>query len=212
MGVSWNAISRVHPLSFVAFKQIPWYSFNRLQAEQSVLTMRSPFMDNVFLETAYRAPETCTQSRDVSLRLISDGNRMLGEIMTDRGVTYPRKPSWVWLRPYYEFIFKMEYYASHGMPRFMASVDKRLGPLGLERNFLGRNKYYHLHRWFRDELSPYVRDILLAERTLSREYLERKAVTRSVNAHIAGIENNTYVIDALLTMELTNRLLLGGGL
>ena len=208
---SWEAISRGHSLSFVAFRQIPWYSFNRLQAEQSVLSMRSPFMDNAFLEVVYRAPGTSTRSRDISLRLISDGNRMLGEIMTDRGVTYPRKPSWVWSRAYYEFVFKMEYYASHGMPRFMALIDKHLGPFGLERNFLGRNKYYHLHRWFRDELAPYVRDILLAERALSREYLEPHEVRRAVDAHIAGTENNTYVIDALLTMELTNRLLLDGG-
>jgi hypothetical protein len=97
------------------------------------------------------------------------------------------------------------------MPRFAASIDKHLGPFSLERNFLGRNKYYHLHRWFRDERAPYVRDILLAERALSREYLEPHEVTRAVNAHIAGTENNTYVIDALLTMELTNRLLLEGG-
>jgi len=209
---SWEAVSRGHALSFVAFRQIPWYSFNRLQAEQSVMRMRSPFMDNAFLETVYRAPEECLQSRDVSLRLISDGNRMLGEIMTDRGVSYPRKPSWVLARAYYEFVFKMEYYASHGMPRFMASIDRHLGPFGLERNFLGRNKYYHLHRWFREELASYVRDTLLAERALEREYLERHEVTRAVNAHIAGTENNTYIIDALLTMELTNRLVLDGGL
>ena len=58
--VSWNSMSQVHPLSFVAFRQIPWYSFNRLQAEQSVLTMRSPFMDNAFLEILYQAPEKTT--------------------------------------------------------------------------------------------------------------------------------------------------------
>ena len=209
--VTWQAISRDHPLSFVAFRQIPWYSFNRLQAEQSVLSMRSPFMDNAFLEIVYRAPEKCTQSRDISLRLIADGDRRLGEIMTDRGVTYPRKPSWIWTRAYYEFIFKMEYYASHGMPRFLASIDRRLGPFGLERNFLGRNKYYHLHKWFRDELAPYVRDILLSERALSRDHLERREVIKAVEAHLAGTENNTYAIDALLTVELTNRLLLDGG-
>jgi asparagine synthase (glutamine-hydrolysing) len=209
--VAWQTISRDHPLSFVAFRQIPWYSFNRLQAEQSVLSMRSPFMDNAFLEIVYRAPEKCTQSRDISLRLIADGDRRLGEIMTDRGVTYPRKPSWIWTRAYYEFVFKMEYYASHGMPTFLASIDRRLGPFGLERNFLGRNKYYHLHKWFRDELAPYVRDILLSERALSRDHLERREVIRAVEAHIAGTENNTYAIDALLTVELTNRLLLDGG-
>jgi hypothetical protein len=205
--LSWKALQQTHSLSFVAFKQIPWYSFNRLQAEQSVLTIRSPFMDNSLLEAIYQGPEVSTRSREVSLRLISDGDRRLAEIMTDRGVTFPKRPSWLMTRAYYEFIFKMEYYASHGMPRLVASLDKHLGPISLERNFLGRNKYYHLRQWFRDELAPYVQSILLDERTLSREYLDRAAVIKAVNGHISGHENNTHTINKLLTLELTNRLL-----
>ncbi len=71
-------VQQGHPLSFVAFRQIPWYSFNRLQAEQSVLNMRSPFMDNFLLEVVYQAPEQSTRSKEISLRLISDGDRKLG--------------------------------------------------------------------------------------------------------------------------------------
>jgi asparagine synthase (glutamine-hydrolysing) len=201
--------SKAHPLSFVAFRQIPWYSFNRLQAEQSVLVMRSPFLDIALLKAAYQAPEESSRSRETSLRLIHDGNRELAEIPTDRGVTYPKKPTWIFARLYYEFVFKMEYYASHGMPRHIALIDKHLGSLGLERNFLGRNKYYHLHKWFRDELSTYVRDILLDEKSLSREYIDRREVTRAVRAHMAGTENNTELIDKLITLELANRFLLG---
>lgn len=207
--VSWKAIQQVHPLSFVAFRQVPWYSFNRLQAEQSVLSMRAPFMDNALLEVVYQAPDASTRSNEMSLRLIYDGDRRLAEIMTDRGVTYPKKAGWIWARAYYEFIFKMEYYASHGMPRSAASIDKRLGPFSLERNFLGRNKYYHLRQWFRDELASYVRDILFDERALTREYIDREEVTKTVRAHMAGLENNTHTIDMLLTAELTNRLLFG---
>ena len=207
--VSWKAIQQVHPLSFVAFRQVPWYSFNRLQAEQSVLSMRAPFMDNALLEVVYQAPDASTRSNEMSLRLIYDGDRRLAEIMTDRGVTYPKKAGWIWARAYYEFIFKMEYYASHGMPRSAASIDKRLGPFSLERNFLGRNKYYHLRQWFRDELASYVRDILFDERALTREYVDREEVTKTVRAHMAGLENNTHTIDMLLTAELTNRLLFG---
>jgi asparagine synthase (glutamine-hydrolysing) len=207
--VSWKAVQQVHPLSFVAFRQVPWYSFNRLQAEQSVLSMRAPFMDNALLEVVYQAPDASTHSNEVSLRLIYDGDRRLAEIMTDRGVTYPKRAGWIWARAFYEFIFKMEYYASHGMPRSAASIDKRLGPFSLERNFLGRNKYYHLRQWFRDELAGYVRDILLDERALTREYLDREEVTKAVQAHMAGLENNTHTIDMLLTAELTNRLLFG---
>lgn len=207
--VSWKAIQQVHPLSFVAFRQVPWYSFNRLQAEQSVLSMRAPFMDNALLEVVYQAPDASTRSNETSLRLIYDGDRRLAEFMTDRGVTYPKRAGWIWARAYYEFIFKMEYYASHGMPRSAASIDKHLGPFSLERNFLGRNKYYHLRQWFRDELASYVKDILFDEKALTRDYLDRKEVAKAVQAHMVGLENNTHTIDMLLTAELTNRLLLG---
>jgi asparagine synthase (glutamine-hydrolysing) len=206
--VSWRSNHQVHPLSFVAFRQVPWYSFNRLQAEQSVLNMRSPFMDNALLDVVYQAPDICTRTKETSLRLIYDGDRKLGAIMTDRGVTYPKKPGWILSRAYYEFIFKMEYYASHGMPRSAAMIDRHLGPLSLERLFLGRNKYYHLRQWFRDELAPFVKDVLLDEKTLSRDYLDRREVIKTVNAHAMGAENNTHIIDKLLTLELTTRLLL----
>ena len=127
--------------------------------------------------------------------------------MTDRGVTYPKKATWILTRAYYELIFKMEYYASNGMPRYAASIDKHLGPFSLERNFLGRNKYYHLHQWFRDELAPYVKSILLDERALSRDYIDRRAVMKAVHGHMAGVENNTHEIDLLITLELIQRLL-----
>jgi len=207
--MSWRSSHQTHPLSFVVFRQVPWFSFNRLQAEQSVLTMRSPFMDNSLLEVVFQAPDICTRTKETSLRLIYDGDRKLGEIMTDRGVTYPKKPGWIVSRAYYEFIFKMEYYASHGMPRSAALIDRHLGPLSLERLFLGRNKYYHLRQWFRDELAPFVKDVLLDEITLSREYLNRHEVIKTVKAHASGAENNTHIIDKLLTLELTARLLFG---
>jgi hypothetical protein len=95
------------------------------------------------------------------------------------------------------------------MPRFAASIDKHLGPFSLEHNFLGRNKYYHLRQWFRDELSSYVKDVLFDEKALTREYLDRQEVIKTVNAHLAGLENNTHAIDMLLTAELVNRLLFG---
>lgn len=208
--LSWRSSHQAHPLSFVAFRQIPWFSFNRLQAEQSVLTMRSPFMDNSLLEVVFQAPDICTRTKETSLRLIYDGDKRLSGIMTDRGVTYPKKPGWIFSRAYYEFIFKMEYFASHGMPRSAAVIDQHLGPLSIERLFLGRNKYYHLRQWFRDELAPYVRDLLLDERTLTRDYLSRPEVIKAVNAHLSGHENHTHTIDKLLTMELAARLLFGG--
>jgi asparagine synthase (glutamine-hydrolysing) len=205
---TWLRAQEGHPLTFIAFKQIPWYSYNRLQAEQSVLSMRSPFMDNALLKVTYRAPESAVCSNLMSLRLIADSSPSLGRIMTDRGVTYPRSPIWPFARAYYEFLFKMEYWAGHGMPRMLAAVDKWMGPLRIERVFLGRNKYYHLRQWFRDELAQYVRDVLLNEQALRREYLDRGAAAKAIRMHLAGAENHTYTISQLMTLEIASRMFL----
>lgn len=207
-GETWARARTGHPLTSVVFKQIPWFSYNRLQFEQADLIMRSPFMDNALLEVVYQAPAECAESTWIALRLIHDGNPLLSRILTDRGVSYPRRPAWPLTRAYYELIFKLEYYASHGMPKGLAAIDKRLGVLSLEHNFLGRNKYYHLRQWFRDELAPYVSDILLDPKTLSRDYLDRKMVIQMVKRHLASTENATHTIDKLLTLELSNRLIL----
>jgi hypothetical protein len=167
-------------------------------------------MDNKLLEVIFRAPDISTRSRDTSLRLIYDGNRILAGIMTDRGVTYPKKPSWLISRAFYEFIFKMEYYAGHGMPSSAARIDRLLGPFSLERMFLGKNKYYHLRQWFRDELASFVKDILYDRRSLSRDYLDPSEVRKVVTMHTSGNANGTHIIDKLLTLELVQRIMIAG--
>ena len=53
--LKWSQTRAGNRMTFVAFKQVPWYSYNRLQVEQSLLTMRSPFMRYRLLEVVYRA-------------------------------------------------------------------------------------------------------------------------------------------------------------
>jgi asparagine synthase (glutamine-hydrolysing) len=71
---------------------------------------------------------------------------------------------------------------------------------------LVRHKFSHYRLWHRDELAEYVRQILLDPRTLSRPYLERKAVEATVQGHLAGDRNYTTEIHKLLTLELLQRL------
>jgi asparagine synthase (glutamine-hydrolysing) len=60
--------------------------------------------------------------------------------------------------------------------------------------------------WFRDELSDYVKDILLDPRTAGRPYLNRNVTAGIVNRHIDGEANYTEEINKLLTAELIQRL------
>jgi asparagine synthase (glutamine-hydrolysing) len=175
--------------------------------EETQLTVRSPYLDNDFMQTVYRAPQGPGAARDVRLRLISEGNPALAGIRTDRGLAGDSSPlSATVAQMLLEFTYKAEYAYDYGMPHWLARVDRQLSALHLERLFLGRHKMFHFRVWYRDALSQYVRDMLLDDRTLSRPYLERKTVEAVVRGHLSGGRNYTSEIHKLLTLELVQRL------
>ncbi len=195
-----------HPLSFAAFKQAPWHHYGLFALEQTQLSQRSPYLDNDFVKTVFRAPESAVTSDDVSLRLIADGDATLGRIRTDRGLggcqsALPAKIT----RGFLEFTFKSEYAYDYGMPQWVARTDRLLKRLHIERLFLGRHKFYHFRIWYRDALSAYLQDVLLDSRALSRPYLKRDRLEALVRSHVRGDGNYTTAIHKLLSMELLHR-------
>jgi asparagine synthase (glutamine-hydrolysing) len=202
---TYSALRRQHPVTFAAFRQSPWYHSRVLSLEQSQLSVRSPFLDNDFVRTVFRAPKDLRD--DVRLRLIRDGDSALAAIRTDRGIggNSGRLLSAA-SHGAMEFTFKAEYAYDYGMPQWVASVDHLLSPLRLERLFLGRHKFLHFRVWYRDSLSDYVRQMLLDPRTLARPYVERKGVEAIVRGHLGGGQNHTTAIHKLLTLELLHRL------
>jgi asparagine synthase (glutamine-hydrolysing) len=208
-GSTYRALREQHPVTFAAFRQSPWYHHGVLALEQSQLSVRSPFMDNDFVRTVYRAPKESATNGDVRLRLIRDGSPALGRIRSDRGVggNGGRLTSTL-ARGYQEFTFKAEYAYDYGMPQPVARIDHFLSGLRLERLFLGRHKLLHFRVWYRDALSKYVQEMLLDPRTLSRPYLEPKKVEALVDGHVKGGLNYTSEIHKLLSLELVHRLFL----
>jgi asparagine synthase (glutamine-hydrolysing) len=204
-GVTYSELRRQHPVTFAAFRQSPWYHSRILSLEQSQLSVRSPFLDNDFVRTMFRAPKELGD--DVRLRLIRDGDPALAGIRTDRGIGGNSGAlSAAVYRGAMEFTFKAEYAYDYGMPQWASRVDHALSPLRLERLFLGRHKLLHFRVWYRDSLADYVRSMLLDSKTLARPYIERKGVEAIVRGHLDGGENHTTAIHKLLTMELLHRL------
>jgi asparagine synthase (glutamine-hydrolysing) len=204
---TYNRIADTHALSFSAFRQTAWHHHSLLALEQSQLTQRSPFLDNDLVRTNFRAPACALQNNIARLRLISDGNSALRQIGTDMGVGGKHEvfPGAL-IRRYQDFTFKAEYAYDHGMPQSVARIDHALSPFHLERLFLGRHKYYHFRVWYRDELSKYVQEMLLDPLTLSRPYVDRKAVEAVVRGHLKGNCNYTTEIHNLISLELFHRL------
>ncbi|QNT70133.1 hypothetical protein HQ394_13345 [Defluviicoccus vanus] len=195
--------------TFIAFKQVPWHHYARLSVEASHLTPRSPFLDNELVGLMYQAPADLLASREPSFRLIAEGDPRLARIPTDRGLSFPSIPVLSGLRSMWEETgAKAEYAYDYGMPQWLASLDHAARPLKLEHLFLGRQKFYHFRVWYRDQLSSYVRDVLLDRRTLERGYLRGAAFRKCVESHLEGRQNHTTMITKMLTLEVVHRTLL----
>jgi asparagine synthase (glutamine-hydrolysing) len=206
---------RGHAVSFTAFRQAPWYQYGLLALEQTQLTLRSPYLDNDLVRTAFRAPNSAMPKSDIfednedCAHLIADGNTALREIRTDRGLGGPPgKWSTAIVRGVLEFTFRAEYAYDYGMPQWLARIDHALWFLQLERLFLGKHKFCHFRVWYRDALASYIREILLDPRTLTRPYLQRSQVETVVEGHLKGDRNYTTAIHKLLTLEHLHRLFL----
>jgi len=200
---------REHPVSFAVFKQGPWHHYGPLALEQTQLAVRTPYLDNEFVRTVFCTPELALTTNEVSLRLIADGNKALLEIPTDRGFAGKKgRLSGAIRQGLLEFLFKAEYACDMGMPQWVARVDHALSPLRPERLFLGRHKIFHFRIWYREALAEYVREMLLDPLSLSRPYIERKALESVVKGHLKGDRNYTTELHKLLTLEIVHRLFL----
>ncbi len=198
-----------HPVSFAVFKQAPWSQYGILALEQTQLSVRTPFLDNDLVRTAFRAPQSALSSNQTCIRLIADGNRALLPIPTDRALCLGR-PNLLGTASHalLEFLFKAEYAYDVGMPQWLARIDHALSSLHFESLFLGRHKISHFRLWYRDALASYVREVLLDPRSLSRPYLERSGLESIVRGHLKGNCNYTLEIHKVLSLELVQRLLL----
>lgn len=211
---TYNGLFQGHAVSFTAFRQAPWYQYGLLALEQTQLAVRSPFLDNELVRTAFRAKNSevvksdLFEDNDACSRLIRDGNAALSQIPTDRGLGGKGGVAQSLLRAYLEFTFKAEYAYDYGMPQWLARIDHSLSALHLERAFLGRHKFCHFRVWYRDALSNYVKDMLLDSTSLSRPYVQRTTLEKMVRDHVKGLQNHTSEITKLLTLELTHRLFL----
>lgn len=205
----FRQISEGHPLTFFLFKQAPWFDYSRYSLEQSQLVQRSPFMDNELIELLYQAPKGMLTSEDIRIRLIREANPALAKIPTDRGFLGSSNPLVSnSLHLYRDYLFKLEYYFSYGMPQWLVKLNDTLSFLHLEDLVLEINKYYNFRKWFRYELADYVKEILLDTRTLNRPFINRSFVENMVAEHTSGRGNYTSSINRLISIELVFRTLI----
>ena len=206
---TYSEQAKGNPLSFIAFKQLPWYHYARFAIERSQITVRSPFLDNELVALAFQAPDKAHEVPILSPGISNYGNSALSRIRTDRGFSYSANR--ITNRLYHsveEFLTKAEYAYDYGMPHWLARIDRALRPFRLERLFLGRQKFCHFRTWYRQELAAYVKEVLFDPRSRSRSYVNGAKLELLVKAHVNGLRNYTVEIHKLLSLELLHRALL----
>jgi len=211
-----KGLEKIHPLTFLLQGAIPWWWNAFVTLETSQIEIRSPFLDNELIQVLYQAPPLPLGfGIQFELNLIAKNKPELMKIPT----TGTYGGTGIWPIPGIRKSFTLtqlildKIYTREELPKhlthLMAKLDNSfITPLHLDRIISGRAEFRRYRLWFRDELSDYIRDILLSEKTLSRPYWNRQGLTRVVNDHIKGQGNYLREIRKVLQVELLHRALI----
>jgi asparagine synthase (glutamine-hydrolysing) len=200
----------LNEVSFAAFVEIPWHEYGRLAVEQSQVTFITPYMDNDLVRLMYRGRDAvAVGGADNPVRSIQKRRPELLDILTDRGYRGGGFTSWISRHFYQTLLFKWDWFF-HYMPHRYAKLGAFLERLHVQDLFLGRHIMTNYRAWFQQDLSDYLRDMLLDPNARVREYIDGPVLERMVHSHIKGERCYLGEINKALTAELIHRQLIEG--
>jgi asparagine synthase (glutamine-hydrolysing) len=201
--------SKEHPVTFAAFREIPWNLVGSLAAGRSQLTFRTPYLDNELVALAYQSPERLRKSSLPASRLVKANSVVLSEIPTDRGLVGDNSGlAFLFRRFFAEATFKIDYYNSEGLPHLLSPLDPVFRRVSSGLGILGLHKYLPYRHWFRRELAAYVNDKLTDAQTRQMPFWNSDFLTEMAREHLRGRMNYVREINSVLTLEAVERLLL----
>ncbi|HEY3760389.1 MAG TPA: hypothetical protein VGN23_01395 [Verrucomicrobiae bacterium] len=200
---------KAQPLTFAAFKNIPWNLFGNLAAGRSQVHFRTPYLDNELVALAYQAPDPVRQSSLPSFRVVRKSDPSLSEIPTDRGFAGTNSGlRFLSRRLFAEATFKLDYYHNEGMPNAFAPFDPAFKSVGSMFGILGRHKFLHYRSWFRNELAPFITERLADSQSQPASFWDPAFVKRAAADHVGGRKNYSQEINSILTLASIDRQLL----
>jgi len=201
----------IHPVTVAAFREIPSNLFGGLAASRSQVVFRTPYLDNEIVALAYRAPESLRKSALPAWRLVKANNAVLSSIPTDRRPS-PDTPQPVAAirRLFSEATFKLDYLNNEGWPNRLWPFDSAFTRVTSSLKMVGLHKYLQYRRWFRRELADYLKDVVSNARIQQAPFWNRRFLEKMASDHIEGRRNYVSEINAVLTLEAVERLLLRG--
>lgn len=199
---------KARPMTFAAFKEIPWNRYGLLSAGWSQLQFRTPYLDNDLVALAFQAPEPARKSSIPSFRVVSANNAALSAIPTDRGYANGNSGlGFLSRRLFAEVSFKLDYYYSEGFPGPLAPFEPILKSAGSRLGFLGLHKFLHYSSWFQNEFAAYVCDTVAAAKFRLDDFFDPDFAEIMAAEHIEKRRNHSLEINAMLTLEAVERLL-----
>ena len=202
---------KMKPMTFAAFKEIPWNLFGNLEAGRSQLQFRTPYLDNELVALAFQAPEQIRNSSLPSFRLVQANDPALSAIPTDRGFAGSNSGlTFLWRRFFAEVTFKLDYYNTAGLPGPLSSFDPVLKGVTSGFGIFGLHKFLRYRSWFRKELADYVCEVFASLQKRLNDFWNPHFVNRMASEHISGRKNYSSEINAVLTLDAVERLLFRG--
>ncbi len=199
--------NRCNPVSFAAFREIPWKRFGILKAGSSQCAFRTPYLDNRLVGLAYRAPESLRNSPYPALRLVEKNHRGLTQIPTDMGFTIYNRKAPLFRNAFFKATFKLDYLYNDGLPHFLSSLDPFFRGVHLRSGLLGLHKFLHYRTWFQHELANYIVESLEGARTNADCFWNPRFLEHVGIGHTRGRKNYLQEIDIVLTLQAVERLL-----
>jgi asparagine synthase (glutamine-hydrolysing) len=198
-----------HPVTFAAFREIPELRFALVGASRSQVTFRTPYLDNEIVALAYRAPETVRMSSDCTLSLVKANNPSLSKVPTDMGEMGGANRLAVASRRIFSNVAcKLDYFRSEGLPYGLSRLDALFTQISSGLGIAGLHKYLPYRIWFQRELAEYVKDAISNARTQQAPFWNRCFLEKMATDHMEGRKNYVFEINAVLTLEAVERLLL----
>jgi len=203
------AVNGAHPVASAAFENVPWNLFGTVAASRSQIVFRTPYLDNEIVALAFRAPKGPPRSPRPALRLIENNSKVLRCIPTNRRIECKNAGLLARLRrSVFEGSFKLDYLHNEGMPDWLLPLDSIFERIDSKMRIFGHHKFLHYRSWFARELAPYVKSVLSDSRIRGALFWDPGFLEGMARQHIWGRRNYTVEINAVLTLEAVDRLLL----
>jgi asparagine synthase (glutamine-hydrolysing) len=204
-------LTKGHPVTFAAFRELPWNLFGRLRAAQSQVAIRTPYIDNEIVALAYRTPEELLGSSQSGLDFVRRNDPALQKIPTDKGQLSKSRGLGEALRRFQaKVICKVDYLNSEGFPPRLSLLDPVITGLASTLRLAGTHKYLPYRTWFRRELARYVADALEDAQARQSTLWNSEVLANMAEDHIHGRKNYVREIDAVITLAAIDRLLFRG--